>query len=148
MEAKIMTNNQVKLPEVRKTIVFHAPIEKVWKAVSTSEGIAEWFMPNDFEPKVGHEFTIHTPFEKSPCKVLEVNPPNGLSFSWGVFGWEISFELKDLDGKTEFTLVHSGWGAPNDIVGPAGETFTVVRDRMSKGWDSIVSDRLRKVVEE
>jgi uncharacterized protein YndB with AHSA1/START domain len=148
MEAKYMSNNQDKLPEVRKTTVFNAPIEKVWQAVSTSEGIAQWFMPNDFEPKVGHEFTIHSPFEKSPCKVLEVDPPNGLTFSWGVFGWQVAFELKDLDGKTEFTLIHSGWGAPNDIVGPAGETFTVVRDRMSNGWNSIVNDRLRKVVEE
>ncbi|KKI93455.1 hypothetical protein WQ54_04255 [Bacillus sp. SA1-12] len=143
-----MTTNQELVPEIRKTVVFKAPIEKVWQAVSTAEGIAEWFMPNDFEPKVGHEFTLHSPYEKSPCKVLEVDPPNGLSFTWGKFGWKVSFELKEQDGKTEFTLIHSGWGAPDDIVGPAGETFAVIRNRMNNGWNGIVDERLRKVVEE
>ncbi|WP_299090844.1 SRPBCC domain-containing protein [uncultured Metabacillus sp.] len=142
-----MTTYQEQVPDIRKTVVFEAPIEKVWQAVSTAEGIAEWFMPNDFEPKVGHEFTLHSPYEKSPCKVLEIDPPNGLSFTWGNFGWKVSFELKDLDGKTEFTLIHTGWGAPDKVAGPAGETFAVIRNRMNNGWDGIVDERLRKVVE-
>ena len=143
-----MIDNQEKLPDVRKTTIFNAPIEKVWQAVSTSEGIAKWFMPNNFEPTVGHEFTIYSSFEQSPCKVLTVDPPNELSFAWGEFGWQVTFELKEVDGKTEFTLIHSGWGAPDVVVGQAGATFTVVRDRMNNGWDSIVGERLRKVVEE
>lgn len=144
----MQTNNHEKLSDIRKTTIFNAPIEKVWQAVSTSEGIAEWFMPNDFEPKVGHEFTIHSPFGPSPCKVLALNPPNGLSFTWGDFGWQIAFELKELEGKTEFTLIHSGWGAPDDVVEQAGETFAVIRDRMNNGWEPLVNNRLRKVVEE
>ena len=31
--------NKETLTEIRKVIVLNAPIEKVWKAVSTSEGI-------------------------------------------------------------------------------------------------------------
>jgi hypothetical protein len=60
-------------------------------------------MPNDFEQKNGHEFTIQSPFGLSPCKVLELNPLHGLSFSWGEIVWQVSFELKSLDDKTEFT---------------------------------------------
>lgn len=38
------------LPEICKTIVLNAPIEKVWKAVSTAEGIAGWWMNSHFNP--------------------------------------------------------------------------------------------------
>jgi uncharacterized protein YndB with AHSA1/START domain len=143
----MQTNNQSKVPNIRKTAVFHAPIQKVWEAVATSEGIASWFMPNDFEPKVGHEFTLQSPFGPSPCKVLEIDPPHRLSFSWDE-SWRVSFELKELDGKTEFTLIHSGWGDPNEIIQKAGEKQSVIRDRMNNGWDRIVGDNLRKVVED
>jgi len=32
------------------------------------------------------------------------------------FGWIVSFELKQLEGKTQFTVIHSGWGKPDEIV--------------------------------
>ena len=57
-----------KVPQIKKQVTFQAPIEKVWQAVSSSEGMAEWFMPNDFEPVEGHEFKLETPFETSPVK--------------------------------------------------------------------------------
>lgn len=140
-------NTQNALPSIRKTAVFNAPIDKVWEAVATSEGIASWFMPNDFEQKNGHEFTIQSPFGPSPCKVLELNPPHGLSFSWGEFGWQVSFELKSLDDKTEFTLIHSGWGDPDEILPGPSEKNSVIRNRMDNGWEPLVNDSLRKVVE-
>ena len=48
----------------------------MWNVVSTAEGIASWFMPNDFVLEVGHEFHIQSPFGPSPCKVLEIDEPN------------------------------------------------------------------------
>lgn len=42
-------NNENKLPDITKSITLEAPIQKVWETVSTSEGIAKWFMPNDFQ---------------------------------------------------------------------------------------------------
>ncbi|MCV5062958.1 SRPBCC domain-containing protein, partial [Escherichia coli] len=36
------------LNDIKQTIVFNASIQKVWSVVSTAEGIASWFMPNDF----------------------------------------------------------------------------------------------------
>jgi len=142
----MQANNRNTLPEIRHTAIFHAPIQKVWEAISTSEGIAAWFMPNDFQPKAGHEFTLQTPFGPTPCKVLELNPPYRLSFSWGN-DWRVSFELKDLEGKTQFTLIHSGWGEPDQIVQESGLKQSEVRNRMDHGWKSIVTERLREVVE-
>jgi uncharacterized protein YndB with AHSA1/START domain len=140
-------NTQDKVPDIQQTVIFNAPIQRVWEAVSTSEGIAAWFMPNDFQPEIGYEFNVQSPFGPSPCKVLELDPPNRLSFSWDVSGWIVSFELKELDGKTQFTLTHSGWKAPDEIVPKAGAKNSVIRDRMNMGWETLVNENLRKVVE-
>ncbi|OYD07460.1 SRPBCC family protein [Paludifilum halophilum] len=144
---KLGENDHDRLPDIRKTVLFHAPIQKVWEAVSTSEGIVAWFMPNDFKPEVGHKFTLQSPFGPSPCKVLELDPPYRLSFSWDS-GWYVSFELKERDGKTEFTLTHSGWGKPDEIIPGPSETHSVIRNRMDYGWESIVNEKLRQVVED
>ncbi|WP_028400352.1 SRPBCC family protein [Ectobacillus panaciterrae] len=143
----MQNNNQATVSDIKKIIVFNAPIQKVWDAVSTSEGIAAWFMPNDFQPETGYEFHLQSPFGPSPCKVLELDPPNRLSFSWDVSGWVVSFELKELDGKTEFTLIHSGWKEADEIVPKAGQKNSEVRDRMNMGWEMLVKENLRKAVE-
>ncbi|GAA3324466.1 hypothetical protein GCM10020331_052440 [Ectobacillus funiculus] len=37
------------LQDIKQTVVFESTYsKKVWDTVSTSEGIALWFMPNDF----------------------------------------------------------------------------------------------------
>ncbi|MDN4593393.1 SRPBCC family protein [Polycladomyces subterraneus] len=140
-------NNRGRLPAIRHTAVFQAPIQKVWEAVSTSEGIAAWLMPNDFQPKVGYEFTLQTPFGPTPCKVMEIDPPHRLSFAWGEFGWRVSFELKELEGKTQFTLTHSGWGEPDETIPESGLNHSEAHNRMDHGWKSIVTEKLREVVE-
>jgi uncharacterized protein YndB with AHSA1/START domain len=126
------------LEDIKKTIVIEAPIQKVWDQVSTAEGIAAWFMPNDFKPEVGSEFHLQSPFGPSPCKVTEFEPPNKLSFNWDTEGWFASFILKDLEGKTEFTLIHGGWKAADEVIGKAGQKSSVIRDNMSGGWEGIL----------
>lgn len=135
------------LQDIKQTIIFEAPIQKVWAKVSNSEGIAAWFMPNDFEAKVGHDFHIQSPFGPSPCKVLEVDEPTKISFSWDTDGWVVTFLLKDLGGKTEFTLIHGGWKSADEVLPKANEKSSVVRERMEYGWINIVNERLLKVVE-
>ena len=135
------------LQDIKQTVIFEAPIQKVWAMVSTSEGIALWFMPNDFEAKEGHEFHVQSPFGPSPCKVLEVDEPNKISFSWDTDGWIVSFLLKDLGEKTEFTLIHGGWKSPDTVLPKANEKSSVIRERMNYGWVDIVNERLKKVVE-
>jgi uncharacterized protein YndB with AHSA1/START domain len=134
------------LQDIKQTVVINAPIQKVWDQVSTSEGIEAWFMPNDFKPEVGHEFHLQSPFGPSPCKVTAFDPPNSLSFTWDTEGWFLSFFLKEVDGKTEFTLIHGGWKPADEIVGKAGEKASVIRERMSYGWTGIV-EKLRTLLE-
>ena len=136
--------HQEHLPDIRQTQVLNAPIAKVWDAVATSEGIAAWFMPNNFQPFVGCEFHLEAgPFGQSPCRVTELDPPNRLSFSWGK-DWSLTFELVERDGGTEFTLIHSGWDA--DKVTEFGQPHTEVRGNMDHGWSGLMA-KLRRFVE-
>jgi len=136
--------NQVE--DIKQTVVYNAPIQKVWNFVSTAEGISTWFMPNDFQPVVGHEFHLQSPFGPSPCKVLEVDEPNKIIFKWDLDGWVVSFLLKEVGDKTEFTLIHGGWKTAEEILPKAQEKSGVIRERMNGGWVGLVA-RLKEVVE-
>ncbi|SEM88666.1 SRPBCC domain-containing protein [Paenibacillus sp. OV219] len=126
---------QNSLPDISQTLTFKAPILKVWDAVSTSKGLSTWFMPNDLEAVVGHEFKLDAgPFGVQTCIVKEVEAPNRISFSWGVH-WTLTILLNELaDNETECTLIHAGWRT--DIV-EHGMPHAAIRERMNDGWAGI-----------
>lgn len=140
-------NSTKDLPEIRKTIVLHAAIHKVWNAVATSEGIAAWWMPNTFEPVTGSDFILRAgPFGDSPCRVTALDPPHKVSFDWET-DWHVTFELRELgEDMTEFTLVHSGWNEGKAT--RFGQAHSDVRGIMDKGWESLVKEKLSSYVED
>jgi uncharacterized protein YndB with AHSA1/START domain len=139
----MQTSNQETLPDVQHTVVMNAPIQKVWDAVTTSEGIAAWFMPNTFVPGLGEEFTITSQFGVSQCKVTEFDPPHRMMFTWDE-DWVITFQLQEADGKTQFTLTHGGWQAGKLRHGMPDEK---IREIMGHGWEAQVLPGLVKFVE-
>lgn len=116
------------------------PPERIWRALTTSELIAEWLMKNDFAPQVGHRFTFRaTPVPGwsgvTNCEVVEVDEPRLLSYRWGdgtesdsglrtVVTWTL---IPDDDG-TLVRMEHSGF-RPEDEGGYRG---------MGGGWPRIV----------
>src|SRR5258708_27478087 len=85
-QAKSPTKSAATRDIVVKDVVPQSP-EKVWKALTTSELIGRWLMPNDFEPVVGKRFTFKTrPIGEwdgvVQCEVLEVTPHRRLVYSW------------------------------------------------------------------
>lgn len=141
-----MTPNN--LPDITQTVIVAAPIQKVWNSISTAEGISAWLMPNDFQAQVGYEFTIHSPFGPSPCKVLEMDQPHKLSFQWDTDGWFITFLLKEIGSQTEFTLIHGGWKNREAIVPKAKKSNADVHDIMAQGWAGIIQNKFKQVVED
>jgi uncharacterized protein YndB with AHSA1/START domain len=101
---------------VRRSILVNAPVSRVWKALATAEGMASWLMPNDFRPVVGTRFTFTSEPEQDwdgvvECMVTELDEPWRLAFTWREAPEQaptlVTFELHELDGKTEVCLVHS-----------------------------------------
>lgn len=135
--------NQVQ--DIQQKVVIDAPIHKVWEYVASADGIASWFMPNDFQPIIGYEFHLQSPFGPSPCKVIEINEPNKLSFTWDVEGWVVHFILKEIDEQTEFTLIHGGWKSNEEILAKPNKNAADVRETMNNGWSGILL-KLQKVV--
>ncbi|HEY1864457.1 MAG TPA: SRPBCC domain-containing protein [Roseiarcus sp.] len=117
----------------------HAP-EKIWRALTEVHLIEQWLMQNDFEPRLGGEFT----FRAKPmgdwdgtvrCVVTAFDPPRKLAYSWkggslsnptygsaldSVVQWLLTPEA----GGTRVRMEHSGFGPRNEMA------FEV----MSSGW--------------
>ena len=98
-----------------KAVYPHQP-ELVWRALTQSDEIAEWLMPNDFRAEVGHEFTLRT--DPAPgfdgivhCKVLELEEPRRLAYTWkgGPVDTVLSFDLEPVEQGTVLHVTQSGF---------------------------------------
>ncbi len=84
---------------VRVERVYPHPIERVWQAVTTPEGLAEWFpAPVTFDDGIAD-------FGDSTGQVLEFEPPHRLVFTWGED--QLEFDLRETDDGTRFVLRHT-----------------------------------------
>lgn len=124
------------------------PPERVWRALTDSASMAEWLMPNDFLPQVGHKFQ----FRGQPmpgwrgyveCEVTEVVPPKQLTYTWtGDDDWKepstVKWTLEPVAGGTKVRLVHSNLQDP---------WATKLRGMLSQGWNKMLKDKLAGVIE-
>lgn len=103
--------------DVRIEEVFDKPPGAVWAALTDSNVLAAWLMPNDFEPRVGRPFCLYpdheTPWEGDvACEVLELSPPRKMVWSWQTTGMErptkLVFELTPAGTGTRLRLRHTG----------------------------------------
>jgi uncharacterized protein YndB with AHSA1/START domain len=101
---------------IRINVEYSHPPERVWNALTSSEAIAEWLMPNDFEPRVGHRFTMRT--EPAPgfdgivhCEVRELEPHRRMVWSWrgGPIDTTLTFELEPTPRGTRLRVCHAGF---------------------------------------
>lgn len=77
------------------------PPEKIWRALTEGGLIAQWLMPNDFQPVVGHKFNFRAPPMPRwngvvDCEVLVVEPCRRLSYRWNASGDEAATGLKTV----------------------------------------------------
>ena len=113
---------------IQREMLIAQPREVVWRGIAQSATLADWMFPNDFEPRVGHQFTFQVPpnpkvnFEGLTvrCEVLECDPPSRLIFSWSVGGpvdnTRVSFQLEPTSDGTRLLFEHSGF----DLSQPRG----------------------------
>jgi uncharacterized protein YndB with AHSA1/START domain len=122
--------------EIREVTVYPYSIQAVWHALTDPAALGDWLMPNDFQARVGHEFSFTT----SPgpdwdgrvfCRVTELVRPHRLAYTWrgtdpATLDTLVTFELDPVPGGTRLTLTHSGFTEANRWL----------RDQLAGGWRS------------
>jgi uncharacterized protein YndB with AHSA1/START domain len=127
--------------DIDATVVYRQPPDRVWAALTSSEALAAWLMPNDFVPAVGHEFTFTT--KPAPgfdgivrCRVLELDPPTRMVWSWAG---------GNIDTTVTFTLTEAGPGQTElrmHQVGFHGLGAQLTRRILAGGYPRLLGQRL------
>ena len=133
---------------MRRDLKFEAtyphPPERVWRALTEPAALAQWLMENDFEPRLGHQFTFRT--KPAPgfdgivhCEVTELEPPRRLAYTWkgGKIDTTVSFALEAVEGGTRLVLEHRGFS------GAGGMMVSFI---LGSGWKKMVEKKLPEVV--
>ncbi|MBS1935760.1 MAG: SRPBCC domain-containing protein [Bacteroidetes bacterium] len=123
---------------IKHSFFYSHSAEIVWEYLTNSELMAQWLMPNDFMPEVGHEFRFTIKpipeFEFDGiiyCKVMEIVPYKKLVYSWkggpgdGSINLDsvVTWTLVTKENGTELLLEHSGLMKNISIY-----------EAMNKGW--------------
>lgn len=96
--------------------VFAHPPEKLWRALTENQLLAQWLMKNDFEPEVGRKFQFRS--EPVPnwngvidCEVLVVDPLKRLSYRWSSMGQDfvVLWTLSPAADGTHLRMEQSGF---------------------------------------
>jgi uncharacterized protein YndB with AHSA1/START domain len=131
--------------DLRFEATYAHPPEKVWRALTDSEAIAQWLMPNNFEPKLGHKFMFtSTPQPgwdgKTYCEVIELDPPRRLAYSWkgGPIDTVVRWTLEPAGEGTHLLLEHTGF---------RGIKALLVSAIMGSGWKGIVGKHILAVLD-
>jgi uncharacterized protein YndB with AHSA1/START domain len=133
--------------EIKHTWFFNQSPNEVWEYLTKAELMAQWLMPNNFEPVVGHDFEFRTnPIPSLEldgvmyCKVLEIIPSKKLIYSWkagpekGTVTLDtiVEWTLETKNKGTELRLTHSGFKEENISI------FTGMTD----GWNKNIQKML------
>ncbi len=102
--------------ETRSVVVereFPYPPERIWRALTQPQLIAEWLMKNDFQPRIGHSFELRADWGSVSCKVLEIEPNRTLVYNWDANGLEsvVTWTLAPSPAGTSLRMEQSGFPA-------------------------------------
>jgi uncharacterized protein YndB with AHSA1/START domain len=125
--------------------VYPHPPERVWHALTDPAAVAQWLMPNNFEPKLGHKFQFRTKPRPGfdgvvQCEVTQLDPPRRLAYSWagGGLGTSVTFALERVPEGTRLIFDHIGF---------KGVKGMMISRMLGRGWKSrILSKNLPAVL--
>ncbi|MES1200850.1 MAG: SRPBCC domain-containing protein [Pseudomonadota bacterium] len=142
------------LADIVETIEIDAPVQKVWRAMTSEVTVPNWLGCMRYRAEVGAIFYMQQDQQKSAaddisgathCEILALDEPKLFRFSWFVPGFPktfVQFELAALTpSRTRVSFTHEGWGQfPPDAVRQIWEA-------LSGGWKSFVLPNLKREVE-
>lgn len=120
---------------IKFTKTYDHSINNVWEALTNAEALSTWLMPCNFKAELGYEFEFRTEAKMgfdgiTKCKVLTLEKPHELSFTWsggGLNNTIVTFKLEStIASKTKLEFEHSGFeGFVNSVI---------VRKILARGW--------------
>lgn len=131
------------------TVRYPCQPSEVWDALTSSDALGAWLMPNDFKPVVGHRFTFQTKPRRAfgfdgtvRCEVLELDPPRRMVWSWagGSIETTVTFTLEPAAG--------SGTTLRMRQVGFHGLGGQLTRKILAGGWPGLLGRRLLACLEQ
>lgn len=138
------------MAHIHRSITIVALIDDVWAYLTESDKIAQWLMPNTFQARQGHTFTMDCPpglGSGAPvqCEIKELQPPADgrarLVYTWVIdqpfTETLLEIDLIEIADTTRCDIVHSGWA----------EGESDLRTRHDEGWDFLLGTRLRGLLE-
>jgi uncharacterized protein YndB with AHSA1/START domain len=128
------------------------PPSKVWRALTERELIAQWLMDNDFEPVVGHRYTMRgMPVPAAgfsglvASEVLEIEPKRLLRISW-----RDANAGNNLSSTVTWTLVPEGTGTrlflAHEGFDPQEPSHVIAHRIMGGGWRGQILPRLTQTL--
>lgn len=132
-----------------KEFCYDAPIEKVWRALTDTESMRNWYFPQlrEFEPAVGFKFQFEddsAEYQKEWI-VTKVVEGKTLAHSWAYKGYagksEVIFDLFSEGDRTTLKVTQTNL-----------ETFSndphFARERFEWGWDNLLGKNLKRLLED
>ncbi len=98
------------LAETRSVLVERElpfPPDRVWRALTVPELVAEWLMPGNVAAVPGQGFRLQGEWGGVDCKVLRAEPHRLLSYSWDHPHAKAAFDLRSV---VTFTLTPTARG--------------------------------------
>lgn len=113
----------------------------IWSMIADSAHLSRWLLPNDFQPRVGHEFEFRAPPRPgwhgiTRCKVLVCEPQRRLAYTWTNEHLDtvVDWRVVPAQGGTRLRLKHFGF---------QGAEALEVMAMLAKGWGStLLRERL------
>jgi uncharacterized protein YndB with AHSA1/START domain len=155
--------------KIKKYLPYSIPT--VWKAITDSKALGKWFMENNFEPKLEHEFTFKMAPQKgwdgiTHCKVIELQDQKTIAYTYrgsasgekalacaGIHSELANSATKgiftELDTVLKFTLTSdcNGCCLEMEHSGFKGLKLVIVSFIMGLGWKKQLNKKLPAILE-
>ncbi len=124
--------------DIRIEVTYPYSPARVWRALTDSAELAQWLMPNDFQPRLGHKFQFRTKPQPGwrgvvDCEVTELDEARRLTYTWtgepDKRGTKVTWTLEPVEGGTKLRLEHTGFE------GLGGLLLTFI---MGPGWGKML----------
>jgi uncharacterized protein YndB with AHSA1/START domain len=123
---------------IERSVRLDKPLEQVWTAITTAEGLASWFGTGaEIDLRVGGaaKLTWDTG-DAAQLRIVRLEPQTVFGYTWGINGLAdsdprrtyVEFTLTPEDDGTTVTVVESGFAQLE------ADDYTKAFDGNTKGW--------------